>query len=68
MAGQLGQVRVQVLPVKRFQGLAGLLVQPKPLPGRDGLIQSVADQRVGKPQPAGRAGNRGHQPGGDAHV
>jgi len=38
MAGQLGQVRVEVLLVKRFQGLAGLLVQPKALPGRDALI------------------------------
>ena len=38
MVRQLGQVRVQVRPVKRLQGLTGLLVQPKPLPGRDGLI------------------------------
>ena len=68
MAGQLGQVRVQVLLVKLLQGLTGLLVQPKAPAGRDAVIQGVADQRVAEPQQAGRAGNRGHQPGGDARV
>jgi hypothetical protein len=68
MVGQFGQVRVQVRPVKRFQGLAGALVQPKALAGRDALIDDVADQRVGEPQPPGRAGNLGHHAGSDALV
>ena len=68
MAGQLGQVRVQVLPVKRLQGLAGLLMQPKALAGRDALIQGVADQHMGEPETAGRAGNRGHHAGRDALI
>jgi hypothetical protein len=57
VVGQLGQVLPGPLLVERLQGLAGLPVEAEPVPGRDLLVQTIADEAVAEAHPPQRAGD-----------
>jgi hypothetical protein len=63
VVGQLGQVRLGVVPGRRLQGQADAVVEPAPARGREVLVQRLAHELVGERVAPGGGRVLAHDPG-----